>query len=332
MTLQATQLRDRLASAAHEIGFDLFGVASIGEAHDHSDRLLMWLAHGYHASMAWMERNAERRAEIRRVLPGAKTVISLGLNYYRPETPNEGCGDLKVARYAWGEDYHKIVERKLEVLLGVLRALAPEEQALTYVDTGPVMEKAWAERAGLGWIGKNTCLISKPFGSWVFLGEIITTALIAPDVPHSDFCGSCTRCLDACPTDAFPEPYVLDSNKCISYWTIEHRGDIPSELASEFDGWIFGCDICQDVCPWNKFSRPTSEPAFTPRCDCLCPPAEQWANLSLEEFQSTFADSAIRRAKPEGLARNIGSQSRDALSTVLRSSHAEPEAPDRVTD
>ncbi len=181
------------------------------------------------------------------------------------------------------------------------------------------MEKAIAQRAGLGWIGKNACLITRDYGSWVFLGEIITTAELPIDPPHTDFCGSCTRCLDACPTDAFPSPYVLDSSKCISFWTIAHRGDdIPEELSSHFDGWIFGCDICQDVCPWNRFAQVSELSGFAPRPDCISPNGPEMAGLTTDEYRSRFAKSPILRARAEGMRRNIASQSDDLLGSAAR--------------
>ena len=316
--MTATQLREQLAVKAAELGFDAFGVTSAVSAPDDRDRLFQWLASGCHASMSWMARNADRRADLQLVLPGAKSVISVAMNYYHPQTHNECCGDLKVSRYAWGDDYHNIVGAKLDELKSALDDLIPGSNSLTYVDTGPVMEKAIAERAGLGWIGKNACLITRDFGSWVFLGEIITTAELPIDQPHTDFCGSCSRCIDACPTDAFPEPYVLDAGKCISYATIEHRGDIPEELSARFDGWIFGCDICQDVCPWNKFARVSDEQSFAPRTGCLCPPGDFWSSLTPEEFRSEFANSPVLRTKAEGLARNIRSQTADPLPIAVR--------------
>jgi epoxyqueuosine reductase len=311
-------IRDQLAERAASLGFIGFGVASAVSQSDERDRLFRWLTSGYHASMSWMARNAERRADLQQVLPGAKSVISVAMNYYHPHTHNECCGDLKVSRYAWGDDYHDIVGERLGQLTALLDEIAPGSKSLTYVDTGPVMEKAIAERAGLGWIGKNACLITRDHGSWVFLGEIITTAELPIDEPHSDFCGSCSRCIDACPTDAFPSPYVIDAGKCISYWTIEHRGDIPEELSAHFDGWIFGCDICQDVCPWNKFAVPSEVEEFAPGKDRLCPPAERWTNLTPAEFKAEFANSPILRTKVEGLARNIRSQSADLLQHAVR--------------
>ena len=320
------ELRDKIAEAACELGFHAFGVAAVGD-NDDPVRLYEWLTAGYQASMGWMARNAERRADIRHVMPGARSVISLAINYKTPESPDDCCGSWKVARYAWGEDYHRVLGRKLRELERRLREWAPDHEWRSHTDTGPVMEKAWAERAGLGWIGKNTCLITRSLGSWVFLAEVITTAELPADQPHTDFCGSCTRCLDACPTDAFPEPYVLDANKCISYWTIEHRGPIPHEIAHNADGWIFGCDICQDVCPWNKFGVPTDEEAFAAREDCVNPPVERWKELTDEEFREEFADSAIRRAKPEGLRRNIEVQEDENLRRIIGSAGWEGEHP-----
>lgn len=316
-------LRERLALKSAELGFDLFGVSSAVSPPDHRDRLYEWFSRGYHASMSWMARNAERRADLQQVLPGAKSVISLAVNYYHPQRHNESCGALKVSRYAWGEDYHEVVGAKLNQLKAALDEMAPGSVSVTYVDTGPVMEKALAQSAGLGWIGKNACLITRDFGSWVFLGEIITTAELPADQPHTDFCGSCSRCIDACPTDAFPEPYVLDAAKCISYQTIEHRGEISEELSSHFDGWIFGCDICQDVCPWNKFARPSEVNEFAPSPDRISPPAERWSTFSPAEFKAEFANSPIRRTKAEGLARNIRSQRVEPLSTAVRSALAD---------
>ncbi len=322
--MSQTELRERLALKAAELGFSAFGVTRAEPVPDDRDRLFQWLTQGFHASMSWMARNAEKRVDLQQVLPGARSVISVALNYYHPQSHNECCGDLKVSRYAWGDDdYHDIVGKKLARLRDALAQLAPGSKSLTYVDTGPVMEKAIAERAGLGWIGKNACLITRDFGSWVFLGEIITTAELSVDQPHTDFCGSCSRCLDACPTDAFPSPYVLDAAKCISYQTIEHRGDIPEELSAHFDGWIFGCDICQDVCPWNKFARPSEVEAFAPGKDRLHPPGDRWSNLTPPEFKEEFADSPILRTKSEGLARNIRSQTADPLATAVRGVRAD---------
>lgn len=326
--LTPQDIRDRLAEAARDLGFDAVGVAAVGPADGMRAQLFEWLNRGYHATMEWMARDPERRADVERVLPGARSVISLAINYYSPREADDSCGSLKVSRYAWGKDYHLVIGEKLKVLKSVLEALAPGEQSVAYVDTGPIMEKAWAQRAGIGWIGLNGNLIIRDLGSWVFLAEIITTLELPPDEPHSDFCGTCTRCIDACPTEAIVEPYVVDSNKCISYWTIEHRGDFPEGLTENYDGWIFGCDICQDVCPWNRFEKPTREADFEPRCDCVCPPGDKWEKLSESEFRQEFADSAIRRTKRDGLVRNIRAQNHIPLRDALQSVRREPLADD----
>ena len=311
------QIRDRMVAAARRAGVDGIGFASVADAADERGHLFDWLARGYHASMQWMARDPERRADIEKVLPGAQTVISVVMNYNTGHQPCDDCGALKVSRYAWGTDYHLVMGEKLKALQRALEELAPDAKTLTYVDTGPVMEKVWAQRAGLGWIGKNTNLLTRRFGSWVFLGELITTVKLPTDDIHTDYCGSCTRCLDACPTDAFPEPYVLDSNKCISYWTIEHRGEFPKELGLNFDGWVFGCDVCQDVCPWNTFGQPTGDDAYAPDPNVFCQQTERWKTLTPDEFKATFAKSPIRRTGHDGLMRNIRAQNNDPLTSAL---------------
>lgn len=324
--LSPLQRRAHLSSAAVELGFDLFGVADARPVAQDRSRLLEWLLQGFQAGMGWMARDPQRRSDVQNVMPGARSVVSVAVNYYHPCNGDETVGGCKVSRYARGEDYHRVLGGKLRELKRTLDELAPGSQSVTYVDTGPIMEKAWAERAGLGWIGKNGNLITRSHGSWVFLGEIITTVELPPDEPHFDFCGSCTRCIEACPTDAIVEPCVVDSNRCISYWTIEHRGDFPDGIAGELDGWLFGCDVCQDVCPWNRFSTPTREEAFSPRVDCVNPPVGRWSQLSAEEFREEFADSAIRRCKPEGLKRNIQAGCNDPLSKVLQGVDTKPES------
>lgn len=312
------QLRDRLLAAAQDLGIDSVGFASVDNPDSDRERLLEWLTKGYHAGMSWMARDPDRRSQITKVLPGARTVISVAVNYGTDAGQCDDCGALKVARYAWGEDYHHVLGRKLKALADLLTQWAPDTKSIAYVDTGPVMEKPWAQRAGIGWIGKNGNFLTRSFGSWVFLGEIITTAELPPDTPHADHCGTCTRCIESCPTNAITDPYVIDSQKCIAYWTIEHRGEFPEGIAETLDGWIFGCDICQDVCPWNSFEKPTREPAFLPNPDAICPPTDRWVALTEEEFQKEFARSAIRRVGQEGLARNIRSQCQDPLESVLR--------------
>lgn len=236
-------------------------------------------------------------------------MLSVGMNYYTDNRANEQPGMGRIARYAWGQDYHEVMTQRLAQLEAKIAALAPGVTTRTYVDTGPIMEKAWAQQAGLGWIGKHSNLVSAESGSWLLLGEILTTLELEPDEPATDLCGSCTLCIQACPTGAIVEPYVVDARLCISYLTIELRGDrdvIPNELASQMGNHIFGCDDCLDVCPFNLRSDATSEPAFAPTPVTLAPSLQALAQISEESFAATFKGSPIKRAKRNGLLRNVG--------------------------
>jgi epoxyqueuosine reductase len=264
-----------------------------------------------------MARRAAERCDPGRVLPGARSVVSVAVNYYSPESHVEEPGTGKVSRYAWGDDYHDVVLRKVELLAEFLRREVPTCSTRSYVDTGPVMDKAWAARAGIGWIGKHTNVITRNSGTWVFLGTLLTTADLEPDEPAQDMCGTCTACLDACPTHAFVQPYVLDASRCISYLTIEHRGEIDPELAKDFRGWVYGCDICQDVCPWNRFARPSEEPGFQPRPENISPSLREWEGMSEEMFHVRFAGSPMTRPKHAGMVRNA----RAALESFANSAH-----------
>jgi epoxyqueuosine reductase len=297
----------KIKTRALELGFSLVGIAAARPLPEESSRLQEWLQRGYQGSMTWMERWSEKRNDPRVILPGAQSVVCVAMNYYTPAEHRNDPGFGKVSRYAWGEDYHRLIGRKLEDFrTWMVREFAGTD-ATWYVDTGPVLEKAWAQRAGIGWQGKHSNIISREFGSWLFLGEIITTLALEPDPPATDHCGTCTLCIEACPTGAITEAYVVDSGKCLSYLTIEHRSEITGTITEQFDGWIYGCDVCQDVCPWNdKFSRPTSEGAFMPREDRAEPNLEEWSNMSREEFAVRFRESPIKRTKWEGLMRNIG--------------------------
>ncbi len=298
-------MKDAIREKAHAIGFDLVGVAPAEPLLEEGMRLAEWLTRGYHATMVWMARNTERRIDPRTIVPGARSVISLGINYYSPDTMTGEDDRGKISRYAWGDDYHLIVGKKLAELWEYLVSLEPDIRGKYYVDTGPVMDKVWAEKAGLGWIGKHTNLISQEFGSWLFLGEIISTLEMEYDIPGQDHCGTCRRCIDACPTNAIVDEYVVDSNRCLSYITIEHREDFPAELKPSTDGWIYGCDICQDVCPWNsKFSRPTAIDGFKPRQENLNPILEEIVRMTQEDFSKRFRNSPIKRTKLAGLRRN----------------------------
>ena len=298
---------DRIKAKARELGFSLVGIAAVEPLPGEASHLREWLGRGYQASMAWMERWIEKRRDPRVILPGAKSLVCVAMNYYTPFEHRSDRDHGKVSRYAWGEDYHRILGRKLEELRTWMIEEFKGTGATWYVDTGPVLEKAWAQRAGIGWQGKHTNVISMEFGSWVFLGEIITTLALEPDPPATDHCGTCTLCIEACPTGAIVEPYVVDSGKCLSYLTIEHRTGITGGITEQFEGWIYGCDICQDVCPWNqKFSQPTAERAFMPHEDRAEPKLDEWSRMSREEFAERFRESPIKRTKWEGLMRNIG--------------------------
>lgn len=258
--------------------------------------------------MVWMGRMPEKRADPRQVLPDCRSIISVGVNYLTDHRADERPGYGRIARYAWGKDYHRIIGDRLKRLDRRIRELAPEAETRTYVDTGPIMEKAWAEQAGLGWIGKHSNLVSAEHGSWLLLGEILTTLDLAPDEPATDLCGSCTLCIQACPTAAIVEPYLVDATRCISYFTIELRGDettIPDELRSRMGNKIFGCDDCLDVCPFNLRAGPTTEQAFQPTELTLAPRLDDLSRMDEPTFAIKFKDSPIRRAKYAGLLRNV---------------------------
>jgi epoxyqueuosine reductase len=272
-------------------------------------RLTEWLRQSYHGTMAWMTRDPARRSDPQLVLPGCRSMISVGMNYYTDNRANEQPGMGRIARYAWGKDYHTVMIQRLAQLEAKIAALAPGITTKTYTDTGPIMEKAWAQQAGLGWIGKHSNLVSADSGSWLLLGEILTTLDLIEDEPATDLCGSCTLCIQACPTGAIVEPYVVDARLCISYLTIELRGGreiIPDELASQMGNRIFGCDDCLDVCPFNLRSDATNEPAFAPTPLTLAPSLDRLAQIDEEQFSTTFKESPLKRAKWSGLLRNVG--------------------------
>ncbi len=293
---------------AKELGFDLIGFASAQTLPDETEHLKEWLANGYHASMDYMSRNIEKRFDVKNILPYARSVISLAMNYYTENhhkiESNESTRLGKVSRYAWGKDYHLIIWEKLELLEEELQKLDPAFECLTYVDTGPVMDKVWAKRAGIGWLGKHTNIISREIGSWVFLSTVITNYEFEYSKPVTDYCGSCTACIDACPTKAIVNEFVVDANKCISFLTIENKGEIPATFKNQFDDWIFGCDICQDVCPWNKkFSIHTYQKEFEPSGNKEIS-LNEIEEMTAEIFKQRFETSPIKRAKLNGLKRN----------------------------
>ncbi|MCW5797992.1 MAG: tRNA epoxyqueuosine(34) reductase QueG [Nitrospira sp.] len=320
-TVMPEPLTALIKQAARELGFDVVGISRLPHQPDQApnhhadfsstrlrDRLQEWLRRGFHASMAWMTRDPERRADPALVLPGCRSIISVGMNYYTDQRADERSGNGRIARYAWGLDYHKLLGDRLMRLSERITTLAPEDRHRAYVDTGPVMEKAWAERAGLGWIGKHSNLVSPQFGSWLLLGEILTTLELDPDEPGTDLCGSCTLCIQACPTGAITQPYVVDAERCISYLTIELRGNEPplsDELRRGIGNRIFGCDDCLDICPYNHQAAPTSEPGFQPTQRTISPSLRSLMDMNEATFAATFTHSPIRRAKHAGLQRNV---------------------------
>lgn len=296
--------RQRIEERAVALGFCAVGFAGAAVLEHERIHLVEWLGRGFQASMGWMDRTAEKRLDPSSALPGVRTVISVAMNYYSPEERSGSAG--KISRYAWGDDYHDLMGNRLADLAGWIEGEFRGEKATWAVDSRPVMDKAWAVRAGIGWLGKHTNVITRSHGSWVFLGEILTTLEIDPDVAATDHCGSCTRCIEACPTGAIVEPYVVDARLCISYLTIEHRGPVEGGIRSRYEGWIFGCDICQDVCPWNtRFASETREPGFHPREGFVDPALADWRQLTEEEYRGRVHGSPLRRAKYEGLMRNI---------------------------
>ncbi len=289
---------------ARDLGFHSSGIVAAGALDVEAGRLREWLGRGFHASMAWMENNVEIRGDVLKLMPEARSIIVTTTNYFTPYKHTENGG--KVSRYAWGDDYHDVVREKLVSLLSWICEQDATVDGKICVDTVPFMDKAWAVRAGLGWIGKHSNLITKDVGSWVFIGSIIVDIELEYDNEIvEDHCGTCTACLDACPTNAIVEPYVVDAGRCISYGTIEHRGEtLPNEITANLDGWLYGCDVCQDVCPWNRFETPSDEQRFEPRNEETTLNADSVINMTHEEYVERFRGSAMKRAKLSGLQRN----------------------------
>jgi len=306
------KLARELKAEARRLGFDLCGLAEAKPLDDEARHLEQWLAEGRHAGMDWMANHFDLRTDPTKLVPGARTVVCLVHSYWQgtPADPAaSGPAVGRVARYAWGDDYHEVLKGKLAELFDWLDRRAGGIAGRVFVDSGPVLEKAWAQRAGLGWAGKNANLLNPRLGSYFFLAEMIVDVPLPPDAPFAaDHCGSCTRCIDACPTDAIYRPGAVDANRCISYWTIEHRGPtFPEDLARDFGGWVFGCDVCQEVCPWTKFSRPTSDARFLARDGIATTPLAEWAELDIEAFRERFRRNPVKRAKYDGLMRNVAS-------------------------
>jgi epoxyqueuosine reductase len=304
--MDKSEMTALIEAKAIEIGFDAIGFARAEELSFEREGLERWLADGMHAEMKWMERDPARRSDPRLVMPGAKSVIVVLVNYYTPHQHDSAGDSGKISRYAWGDDYHDVVGEKLKMLGDFITKMSPESKIKYSVDTSAILEKHWAVRAGLGWIGKHSNLITKDLGSWVFIGEILTD-LELDESPETieNHCGTCTACIDACPTDAIVSDYVVDSRRCISYATIESRAPLmPDEIAENLDGWLYGCDICQDVCPWNRFQKVTSEEAFQPRAGEASMNLDEVLSFKEEDFSERFNGSGIKRAKLSGLQRN----------------------------
>jgi len=303
--MNATFTTHLLKKEALRLGFSFIGIARAGFMEEEARRLEQWLNKGMHGQMAWMENHFDKRVDPRKLMDGAKSVVTLLFNYY-PENQQSDPSAPKIARYAYGEDYHFVLKRKLKSLLHILRESVGDFQGRCFVDSAPVLERDWARRAGIGWVGKNTLLIHPRAGSWFFLAELILDVELLYDQPMRDYCGTCTRCIDACPTQAIaPQGYIVDGSKCISYFTIELKEAIPEDYRDKFENWMFGCDICQEVCPWNRFAVPHEEPAFLPHPDLLDMTQREWIELSEDVFQKVFRHSAVKRTKFAGLKRNI---------------------------
>ena len=293
-----------LKAKAHELGFVSIGISKAEELSEEAPRLERWLKEGMHGEMKYMEGHFEKRLDPRKLVPGTKSIVSLLFNYHNPEA-NTRDDEFKISQYALGTDYHFVLKKKLKELLKLMKEEWGDLDGRVFVDSAPVLERVWAAKSGLGWIGKNSLLLSKKMGSYFFTAEMMLDLEFAYDTPVADHCGACTSCIDSCPTGAIIQPYVVDGSKCISYFTIEIKGQIPEPMAGKFDDWIFGCDVCQEVCPWNRHSTKTSEPEFEPSVGLLEMTKSDWVDLTEEVFRDYFKSSPVMRTGFEGLKRNI---------------------------
>ena len=292
-----------IKSESKRLGFLSCGISKAGFLEEEAPRLENWLNNNMNGQMSYMENHFDKRLNPTLLVDDAKSVISLLLNYYPSELQNEDS--YKISKYAYGQDYHHVIKEKLKELLHFIQTEIGEVSGRAFVDSAPVLDKAWAAKSGLGWVGKNSNLITQKVGSFYFIAELIIDLELDYDTPTTDHCGSCTACLDACPTEAIVAPYVVDGSKCISYFTIELKDNLPQEMKGKFDDWMFGCDVCQDVCPWNRFSKPHNEPLFQTNSDILNFSKSDWEEISVDTFQNVFKNSAVKRTKYEGLLRNI---------------------------
>lgn len=295
--------KTEIIKLAEELNFDLIGFSKVKELKTETAQLSEWLSNGYNAGMAYMERNIEKKLNVKNILPEAVSVISLGINYYHNIEYGNGSNIGRISRYAAGNDYHEVIAAKIEKIIELITGKYPDFKAKYYIDSGPVMDKAWAVNSGLGWMGKNGNIISRKIGSWFFIANIITNYAFDYDVPVNERCGSCTACIDACPTGAIVNPHIIDANRCISYLTIENKGDIPGEFTGKLKNMIFGCDICQEVCPWNiKLAKESCEKEFAvlnKEIDIY-----KIGNMSEGDFKTLYKNTPVQRAKLKGIIRN----------------------------
>ncbi|SDH38622.1 tRNA epoxyqueuosine(34) reductase QueG [Myroides phaeus] len=292
-----------IKAEALRLGFMSCGISKADFLEVEAPRLERWLNKQMHGQMSYMENHFDKRLDPRLLVEGAKSVVSLTLNYYPEETQIEDS--YKISKYAYGEDYHYVIKDKLKELLYFIQSEIGDVDGRVFVDSAPVLDKAWAAKSGLGWVGKNNNLINRKNGSFFFIAELIIDLDLETDGPTTDHCGTCTKCIDACPTGAIESPYIVNGSKCISYLTIELRDDIPTEFANKLDDWMFGCDVCQDICPWNRFAKPHNEPRFIPNNELMRLEKREWRELTKETFSEIFKKSAIKRTKYDGLLRNM---------------------------
>ena len=304
MTINSTETYSKfIKSEAKRLGFLSCGISKAGFLEQEAPRLEKWLNKNHNGQMAYMENHFDKRLDPTLLVDDAKSVVSLLLNYYPEESQNHES--FKISKYAYGQDYHFVIKEKLKELLHVIQENIGDVSGRAFVDSAPVLDKAWAAKSGLGWIGKNSNLLTQKVGSFYFIAELILDLKLEYDHAVTDHCGSCTACIDACPTQAIVAPYIVDGSKCISYYTIELKENIPYEMKGKFDEWMFGCDTCQDVCPWNRFSKPHSEPLFNANPELLSFTKKDWIEITEETFRAVFKNSPIKRTKFDGLRRNI---------------------------
>ncbi|WP_339623274.1 tRNA epoxyqueuosine(34) reductase QueG [uncultured Winogradskyella sp.] len=303
MINNASKYSKFIKAEAKRLGFLSCGISKAEFLETEAPRLEKWLKNNAHGEMRYMENYFDKRLDPTLLVEGSKSVVSLLLNYYPSETQNEDA--YKLSKYAYGNDYHFVIKDKLKSLLHGIQDNIGDVGGRAFVDSAPVLDKAWAAKSGLGWVGKHSNLLTQQIGSFYFIAELIIDLELEYDHATTDHCGTCTKCIDACPTEAITEPYVVDGSKCISYFTIELKENIPTELKGKFNDWMFGCDICQDVCPWNKFSKPHSEPLFNPHPELLDMTKKDWEEITEDTFKKVFQKSAVKRTKFSGLERNI---------------------------